>query len=106
MEHSAAVSVSDSASDLCHQLHALPRFVAERSNVLMQTSLLRELHAKKRQAVLAYAHLINRENDWGIQTRHRPRLSSEAHHGSKGNGAPTQDALIREHALGQALSGR
>src|SRR5436305_8621439 len=105
MEHSAAVSVFDSARDLRHQLHALPRFVAERSNVLMQTSLLRELHAKKRQAVLAFAHLINRKNVWVIQTGHRPRFSSEALQGSMGIGAITQHALNRDDALGMSLSG-
>src|SRR5215475_10592607 len=48
MEHSAAMSVLDGTRDLGHQLHAPPRFVAQRSHVLMQTSLFRELHAEKR----------------------------------------------------------
>src|SRR5436189_805494 len=77
MEHSAAVSVFDGTRDLYHQLHALPRLIAERSNVLAQTSLLRELHAEKRQAVLAFAHFINRKDVRVIKTGHRLRFSSE-----------------------------
>src|SRR4029077_20268147 len=77
MENSAAVSVFDSMCDLRHQLHTLPRFIAERSNILAQTSLLRELHAEKRQAVLAFAHFINRKDVWVIQTGHRLCFSSE-----------------------------
>src|SRR5205814_6520624 len=77
MEHSAAVSVFDRARDFRHEFHAPPRFVAERSNVPAQTSLLRELHAKKRQAVLAFAHFINRKNVRVIQTGHCLCFSSE-----------------------------
>src|SRR5213592_385571 len=77
MEHSAAVSVFDSTRDLCHQLHALPGFIAERGRVLAQTSFLGELHAEKRQAVLAFAHFINRKDVRVIQTGHRLCLSSE-----------------------------
>src|SRR5436190_24379899 len=77
MEHSAAVSVFDRARDFRHEFHAPPRFVAERRNVLAQTSLLRELHAKKRQAVLAFAHFINRKNVRVIQTGHCLCFSSE-----------------------------
>jgi hypothetical protein len=77
MEHSAAVSVFDSLRDLCHQLHALPRFIAERSGVFGQTSLLRELHAEKRQAIVAFAHFINRKDVRVIQTGHRLCFSSE-----------------------------
>src|SRR6185437_7414040 len=70
MEHSAAVSVFDSARDLCHQLHTFARLVAKRSRVLVQASLLREFHAEKRQAVLAFADFINRKDVWVIQTSH------------------------------------
>src|SRR5205823_7541055 len=77
MEHSAAVSIFDSTRDLCHQLHALPRFVAERSCILAQTSLLGELHAEKRQAVLAFTHFINRKDVGMIQTGHCLCFSSE-----------------------------
>src|SRR5204862_2977545 len=62
IENSTAMGVVDSVRDFCHELHALPRFIAERSRVLLQASLLRELHAEKRQAVLAFAHFINRKD--------------------------------------------
>src|SRR5207248_791045 len=77
MENSTAVSVFDSLRDFCHELHALPRFIAQRSRVLLQASLLRKLHAEKRQAVLTFAHFINRKDVRVIQTGHRLCFSSE-----------------------------
>ena len=62
------MGVVDSVCDFYHELHALPRFIAERSSVLLQTSLLRELHAEKRQAILAFANFINGKDVWMIQT--------------------------------------
>src|SRR5205814_7790919 len=77
MEHSPAMSVVDSERHFCHELRALPRLIAKRSRDLLQTSLLRELHAEKRQAVLALAHFINRQDVRMIQTGHRLCFSSE-----------------------------
>src|SRR5262249_37784919 len=77
MENSTGMGVVDSARDLCHEFHTLPRLVAQRSCVLVQTSLLCEFHAEKRQAVLAFAHLINRKDVRMIQTGHRLCFSSE-----------------------------
>src|SRR4029453_9895656 len=77
MEHSAAVGVFDSTRDLCHQLHALPRFRAGRGAVFVQTSLLPALHAEKRQAVFPCAYFINRKDVRVIQTGHRLCFSSE-----------------------------
>ncbi len=53
------MGVFDRARDLRHKFHTFPRLVAQRSCVLVQTSLLREFHAKKRKAVLAFTHFIN-----------------------------------------------
>src|SRR6266513_1099754 len=105
MENSTAVGVFDRARDLCHQLHTLPRSIAERSNVLAQTSLLRELHAEKRQAVLAFAHFINRKNVRVIQTGHRLCFSSEALQRSVRISAITKDALYRDDAPRMSLPG-
>src|SRR6202035_4699269 len=77
MEHSAAVSVFNSARDLRNQLHTFAWLVAKRSRVIVQASLLREFHAEKRQAVLALAHFINRKDVRVIQTGHRLCFSSE-----------------------------
>src|SRR5213079_2127471 len=105
MENSTAVGVFDRARDLCHQLHTLPRFIAERIDVLAQTSLLRELHAEKRQAILAFAHFINGKDVWVIQTGHRLCFSSETLQRSVRIGAVTKDALDRDDAPGMSLPG-
>src|SRR4030095_15981865 len=98
MEHSTAVGVFDGARDLCHSLHALTRFVAKRSRVLVQASLLREFHAEKRQAVFAFAHFINRKDVRVIQTGHRLCFSSETLQRSVRISAITKDALYRDDA--------
>src|SRR5215467_15639835 len=105
MEHSATVSVFDSVRDLCHEFHALPRLVAQRSRVLVQTSLLRELHAEKRQAVLAFAHFINRKDVRVIQTGHRLCFSSETLQRSVRISSITKHAFYRDDAAGMSLPG-
>src|SRR4029077_20821125 len=105
MENSTAVGVFHSMRDFCHELHALPRFIAKRSRVLLQASFLRELHAEKRQAVLAFAHFINRKDVWMIQTGHRLGFSSETLQCSVRIGAITKDALYRHDAPGMSLPG-
>src|SRR6266498_3327996 len=103
MENSTAVGVFDRARDLCHQLHTLRRFIAERSNVLAQASLLRELHAEKRQAVLAFTHFVNRKDVRVIQTGHRLCFSSETFQRFMRISAITKDALYRDDAPGMSL---
>src|SRR6188472_1065370 len=105
MENSAAVRVFDSMCDFCHELDALPRLIAQRSRVLLQASLLRELHAEKRQAVLAFAHFINRKDVWMIQTGHSLCFSSETLQRSVRISAITKDALYRDDAPGMSLPG-
>src|SRR4029077_19863864 len=105
MQHSAAVSVFDSTRNLCHQLHALPRFPEEGSRVFGQTSLLRELHAEKRQAILAFAHFINGKDVRVIQTGHRLCFSSETLQRSVRISAVTKDALYRDDAPRMSLPG-
>src|SRR5437773_5056631 len=103
MENSTAVGVVDSVRDLRHQLHALPRFMAKRSRVLMQTSLLREFHAEKRQAVLAFTHFVNRKDVRVIQTGHRLCFSSETLQRFMRISAITKDSLYRDDAPGMSL---
>src|SRR4029077_18226205 len=105
MENSTAVGVFDSMRDFCHELHALPRFIAQRSRVLLQASLLRELHAEKRQAILAFAPFINRKDVWMIQTGHRLCFSSETLQRFVRISAITKDALYRDDAPGMSLPG-
>src|SRR4029077_1129411 len=105
MQHSAAVSVFNSTRDLRHQLHALPRFPAKGSRVFGQTSLLRELHAEKRQAILAFAHLINRKDVRVVQTGHRLCFSTETLQRSVRISAVTKDALYRDDEPGMSLPG-
>src|SRR6478672_501424 len=105
MQNSTAVGVFDSMRDFCHELHALPRFIAQRSCVLLQASLLRELHAEKRQSILAFTHFINRKDVWMIQTGHRLSFSSETLQCSVRISAITKDALYRDDAPGMSLPG-
>src|SRR4029077_9620496 len=87
------------------QLHALPRFPAKGSRVFCQTSVLRELHAEKRQAILAFAHFINRKDVRVIQTGHRLCFSTETLQRSVRISAVTKDALYRDDAPGMSLPG-
>src|SRR5206468_12227619 len=98
MEHSTAVRVFNSTRDLCHEINALPRLVAQRSRILVQTSLLRELHAEKRRPVLAFAHFVNREDVRVIQTGNRLCFSSETLQCSGLISAITKDALYGDDA--------
>src|SRR5215470_18569437 len=105
MEHSTAVGVVDSARDLRHHLHTFAWLFAKKSSVLVQASFLRELHAEKRQAVLAFAHFINRKNVRVIQTGHRLCFSSETLQCSVGISAITKDALYCDDPPGMSLPG-
>src|SRR4051794_20344488 len=105
MQHSAAVSVLDSTRHFCHQFYAVPRSITHRSKVLVQTSLLRELHAEKRQTVLTFTHFVNREDIRVIQTGHRLCFSSETLQRPMRISAITEDALYRDDASGMSLPG-
>src|SRR6187401_2420089 len=105
MENPTVVGVFDRMRDFRHQLHAFPRFIPQRSRVLLQASLLCELHAEKRQAVLAFAHFINRKDVWMIQTGHSLCFSSETLQRSVRISAITKDALYRDDAPGMSLPG-
>src|SRR6476620_2380350 len=99
------MSVFDSKRDLCHELHALPRFIAKRRRVLLQTSIFRELHAEKRQAVLAFTHFVNRKDVRMIQTGHRLCFSSETFQRFMRISAITKDPFYRDDAPGMSLPG-
>jgi hypothetical protein len=103
MEHSAAMSVFDSTRDFCHELHTFWGGVLERRRVLLQASLLRELHTEKRQAVLAFAHFINRKNVRVIQTGHRLCFSSEPLQRFVRISAITKNAFYCDDAPGMSL---
>src|SRR6476660_8875378 len=103
MENATAMGVFHSTRDFCHQLHALPRFIAQRSRVLLQASFLRELHAEKRQAVLTFAHFINRKDVRVVQTGHRLCFSSETLQRFMRISAITKDPLYRDDAPGMSL---
>src|SRR5262245_3101474 len=97
------MSVFDSTRDLRHELDTCAGGVAERRRVLLQTSLFRELHAEKRQAVLTFAHLINRKDVRVIQTGYRLCFSSEPLQRSVRISAITKDALYRHNAPRMSL---
>src|SRR4029450_7474214 len=61
--------------------------------------------AEKRQAVLAFAHFINRKDVWMIQTGHSLCFSSETLQRSVRISAITKDALYRDDAPGMSLPG-
>src|SRR5258708_13715569 len=103
MEHSAAMSVFDSKRDLCHELHTCAGCVAKRRRVLLQTSIFRELHAEKRQAVLAFTHFVNRKDVRVIQTGHRLRFSSETFQRFMRISAITKNPLYRHDAPGSSF---
>src|SRR3982751_4429001 len=105
MKNATAVGVFNSMRHFCHELHALSRCIAQRSRVLLQASLLRELHAEKRQAIVAFAHLINRKDVWVIQTSHCLCFSSETLQRFGRISAITKDALYGHDAPGMSLPG-
>src|SRR4029077_20735931 len=73
--------------------------------VLLQTSIFRELHAEKRQAVLAFTHFVNRKDVRVIQTGHRLSFSSETFQRFMRISAITKDPLYRDDAPGMSLPG-
>src|SRR6266576_4131165 len=105
MEHAEAMSVFDSTCDLCHELHTCAGCVAKRRCVLLQTSIFREFHAEKRQAVLAFTHFVNRKDVGVIQTGHRLCFSSETFQRFMRISAITKNPLYRDDAPGMSLSG-
>src|SRR5436189_107211 len=62
MQNSLAMSVVDSAGNLCHQLHTPARVLAECRCCGAKTPARREFHAEKRQALLTFADLMNGKN--------------------------------------------
>ena len=73
------MGVSDGARDFRHQPHALVRRAVQRWYGRAQISARRVFHAEKRQAVLAFADLVNRKNVWMIEAGGCFRFALEAH---------------------------
>ena len=56
------MGVLDRARDFRHQPHTVVRLSAKRRRGGTEASARRVLHAEERQAILAFAHLIDRQN--------------------------------------------
>lgn len=67
MENAAAVGVVDSASDFRDE-GLVAGIVSQRRRSLLQRSARREFHAEERQAVIAFAHFVNRKDVRMIKT--------------------------------------
>src|SRR5205823_1845143 len=74
MENSVLMSASDRARHLRHQPHTLVRLKVERWDRRAQASAGRVFHAEKRQALLAFAHLVNWQDVWMIEAGRRFRF--------------------------------
>src|SRR5262245_28378968 len=103
MEDPTAVRVFNGKRNLSHEFHAFARLFVQRSRVVVQTSLLCQLHAEKRQAVFAFAHFINRKNIGVIQTGYRLCFSSEPLQGFMRISAITKNAFYCDDAPGMSL---
>ena len=79
MENSLAMRVSNRARDFCHHLYTLASIAAEFRCRRTKTPTRCVFHAEIRQAILAFADIVNRKNVWMIEARDRFGFAPEAH---------------------------
>src|SRR5213078_1838971 len=105
MENSVLMSASDRARHLRHQPHTLVRLKVERWDRRAQASAGRVFHAEKRQALLAFAHLVNWQDVWMIEAGRRFRFTAEAHQGFVRVGLVSDDPFESDDPARVPLSG-
>src|SRR5215510_2447371 len=104
MENSLAMRIFDCARNFRHHLHTSPGLGAQSRSNLLQAAARREFHAEKREAVLALAHLVDRQNVRMIKAGNRVRLAPEPHQRFMRISLITQDALYGDDPLGMSLA--
>src|SRR5215467_6649698 len=104
MENSFAVSVFDSTRHLCHQVYTFSRFITKGRRCAMQASACREFHAEKRQAILAFAHLVYWKDVRVIEAGYCIGFAAEARERFVRISLITQDPLYGDDPLGVSLT--
>src|SRR5437588_11588825 len=93
MKDAFAVSEFDSPRDFRNEGHALARIVSQRGRDLLQSPAGSELHAEKREAVVALAYFVDGQDVRMIETGRSLRFAAKTGERFAGIGVVTQDAF-------------
>ena len=99
MQDSLHMRVLHGARDLGHQRDDPTRIFAKGSRRILQTSAGGKLHAEERQAVVALADFVDRQDVWMIQARGGFRFTSEPNECLLRIGLVTEDTFERHDAV-------
>src|SRR6267142_846479 len=98
MENALGMRVLHGSRDFCHERDALPRVLLKRRSRFQQAAPQSQLHAKKRNAILAFAYIVDRQNVWMIQARCGLGFTPEARQGLAGVSVITQEPFDGDDA--------
>src|SRR6266550_5200641 len=98
MENSLGMRVLHGARDFGYQPNDFPRVIPKSSRDVHQTSAGCELHAEERQAIVAFAYFVDRQNVWMIETGCGFGFAAKTGERLAGIGVKTQNPLQRDNA--------
>src|SRR5579885_1791184 len=104
MQDALAMGVLNRPRDFGNERDGSARLATQRSGRVEQTSAARELHAKKREAVFAFADLVNWQNIWMIEAGRGLSFAAEPHEGLLAIGVVGQQLFDRDDPVGMPLT--
>src|SRR5712691_2956702 len=93
MEDALIMGVLDGASHPRHQRDAPARLIAQDRGRIDQAAARREFHAKKWEAVFAFAHFVDGQYVWMIEARRRFGFAPKAGQSLARIGVVTQNTF-------------
>src|SRR5207244_11072039 len=103
MKNPLIMRVLNAASHFRHQRDASARLVAKGRARIDQATARRELHAKKWEPVLAFAHFVDGEDVWMIETRRRFGFATKTRQRFTRISVVTQNPFQRHDAARMSL---